>query len=217
MNTLKVTRFKLTLLTLLLSVTVDVFGKESIQFIPELGKEAKVIELNPKNKKYIDAVAATNLYRSLLSKVIEKNPLEHPKVLKFFDGNQYLLERSIGRGSLTFVFKAKNLKTNKTIALRIPQSTGNFKYYNQWASYQPQFQELKYPVPKMIHSVTNQYTEVELLDIKFTLADLLQEPEKIDPEVVNNAVKAYEVLLKQTKGHSSFEDNKPQNLSLIHI
>lgn len=188
-------------------------GMDKVKYIPELKARAKIINLS----KFRSLFPGQNyskktslLYKEFLHNIDDRSV---PYVLEYNDGSRYLIQKSIGKGSLSYVFKAKNLKTQNVSALRIPKNLDATHLFNYWITYHPAFRLKKFPVPKMYHQNKGQFIETEYLDIKFTLRDFLSFPDSYPAEAAEDALKKFDIFYQSTQNFASFIDNKPDNIA----
>ena len=182
------------------------------EFSPELGQKVHVFRLMKNKFEQIDN------YDMIMAKIYEDVSNESgsikslPRIFEFPDGNRFLVEKTLGEGSLTYVFKVKNLRTNQVSALRMLLDVEGKNLFNNWVKYQPSFIKREYEVPEIYTYLSGQYSEVELLDVKFTLHDLMLNPDKYPKEEVERGLDLYNQYLEKNSKYITFGDDTPENI-----
>lgn len=148
---------------------------------------------------------------------LKQTPKSKPYTFIFPDGNSYLVTKALGSGGYNIVFKVQNTLTKNVTALRMPLHPGAVHMFSDFFEYHGNFIEAKIRVPKIHNHQARFYTEVELLDMPFTLDDLLRNSNKYPSGLVEQSIKNFPEFAKLFRNYRGFADGRPENIAYNNI
>lgn len=208
-------KFMIVLAFLLLLRLQNVFGQTTVEFSPELNQTATIyrvqVEENRLQGNYFSTI--NDIYRAHdFSASVEKGKL--PTIIEYPNGAKFKIVHSLGGGNINRIFEVIDLRTNKRMALRVPQSAVEpiVQISNMWGDTHSEFTRTQVVVPQMYEHVPSQYTTTEVIDYKFSLNDLIIKPNELDFGESTKAVKEFKNFLLSRGELISIDDGHPENI-----